>query len=150
MAQQAQTQIQNAISQHDRVHCSTNLPLPYTKEEKDIPKSVVERLEAAAAMAKYDNIRKDNKPLLIVNKDLPQWWETLDHPVTNWDKIKRQIYISGLRRDIQTKVKEANTATMEETLAHARDIEVTLKDKKKTTFVASVQSHNNQDEEDVP
>ena len=45
---------------------------------------------------------------------------------------------------------EANKTTMEETLAYARDIEVTLHNKEKTTFVASIQSHKDKGAKDMP
>ena len=230
--------MQNALTQHDRVRRSTDLPLFYAKKEKDTitAKFLIERLEAAAVVATYDDARKCNELFLTLREDALQWWKTLDNEDVNradWEEVKgqflaawdpratprticmnltdltqrstesvqqyylrvaaifrkffqiqpatdlpaivetvpdavdaavadgfleaiqlegavherkitqrfvlKQIFISGLREDIRSKVMEADKETLSETLVYARDMEIILNDRKKSSNVSAIQ-----------
>ena len=97
MAAQVAAQIQTALTQHDSVWRSTDLPLFYAKKEKDFitAKYLVERLKAAAVVAGYNNTRKCNELHLTLREDALQWWKTLDNKDVNkvdgWEEVKRQF-----------------------------------------------------------
>ena len=236
--------MQNALTQHDRVRRSTDLPLFYAKKEKDTitAKFLIERLEAAAVVATYNDARKCNKLYLTLREDALQWWKTLDNEDVdreNWDEVKRQflaawdpratprticmnlteltqrstesvqqyylrvaaifrkffqiqpatdlpdivenvpdavaaviddgfleavqmegarhertttqrfvlkqIFISGLKEDVRSKVMEADKTTLSETLAYARDMEIILNDRKKSSHVSAIHTPEAED-----
>ena len=49
-----------------------------------------------------------------------------------------QLFIAGLKDEIRSKVMEAGKDNIQESLAHARELEVILNDKKKSNVVASI------------
>jgi hypothetical protein len=63
--------------------------------------------------------------------------------------FKHQLFIAGLKEDIKMKIMEAGEVTIQESVAHARELEVIHEDQKKRSTVGNIvaDSLNDLDEE---
>ena len=89
--------LEDALRNHDRIRRSTDLPLFYGRKEKDsvTPEFLIDRLEAAAVVARWDtDARKCTEFHLILRDRALLWWKSLRHGdinITVWDTVKTQF-----------------------------------------------------------
>ena len=61
----------------------------------------------------------------------------------------RQLFITGLKDELRSKIMETDKATLQESLSLARELEVIVQEKMKTTLVAEVEDEDTLGEEDI-
>lgn len=98
MADVAAQAIAQGLRAHDEVRRSTQLPLFYgfDKENTISANTLLDRVDAAAAVANWDNAQKCRQLFLILRKEALLWWESLRHVDgldrnTNWDQVKQRF-----------------------------------------------------------
>ena len=98
----AQQVIQQALIAHDRVRCTTDIPLFYGKKGKDTitPQQLVEQLERASRVAGWDALanpsqRKTDEFFLSLRENALSWYNTLDNIISynkeDWDELKKKF-----------------------------------------------------------
>lgn len=88
----------NALTQHDRVRRSTDIPLFHGNRAKDTitPQQLIERLDRAARVARWnDDERKCDEFFLCLRGDAIAWANTLDNLLDfdkgDWDSVKEEF-----------------------------------------------------------
>jgi hypothetical protein len=95
-------QIQQALIAHDRVRCTTDIPLFYGKQGKDMitPQQLVERLERASRVAGWDALanpghQKTDEFFLSLRNNALSWYNTLDNIIgynkEDWNELKKKF-----------------------------------------------------------
>jgi hypothetical protein len=95
-------QIQQVLIAHDRVQCTTDIPLFYGRKGKDTisPQQLVERLEKAARVAQWNALanpgqRKCDEFFLSLRDNALSWYNTLDNIIgfdkEDWDELKKKF-----------------------------------------------------------
>jgi hypothetical protein len=59
--------------------------------------------------------------------------------------FKHQLFIAGLKEDIRTKIMEAGKPSIQESVAHARELEVIHEDRKKGSTVGNIAENEDND-----
>src|SRR6266404_4161478 len=90
--------VANALTQHDKVRRSTDIPLFYGRKDKDSisPHQLIERLERAARVARWDtDLRKCDEFFLCLRDKAISWANTLDNIADfnkeNWNDVKKEF-----------------------------------------------------------
>jgi len=90
--------VANALTQHDKVRRSTDIPLFYGRKDKDSisPHQLIERLERAARVARWDtDLRKCDEFFLCLRDKAISWANTLDNirgfNKENWQDVKKEF-----------------------------------------------------------
>ena len=88
--------VAQALTQHDRVRRSTDIPLFYANKTKDTisAQQLIDRIETAAKVAKWDDARKVDEFYLCLRSDAISWWNTLENILDfkrSWDNIKDEF-----------------------------------------------------------
>ena len=98
MADVAAQAIAQGLRAHDEVRRSTQLPLFYgfDKENTISANTLLDRVEAAAAVANWDDAQKCRQLFLILRKEALLWWESLRHVdglnrVEDWNQVKQRF-----------------------------------------------------------
>jgi hypothetical protein len=61
--------------------------------------------------------------------------------------FKHQLFIAGLKEDIRMKIMEAGKPSIQESVAHAREVEVIHEDRKKGSTVGNIGAQDNNDDD---
>jgi hypothetical protein len=87
-----------ALTAHDRVRRSTDIPFFYGRKEKDTvtPQQLIERLEKAARIAGWaDGERRCDEFYMCLRDQAMSWYNTLenipDFNMKNWDEMKAEF-----------------------------------------------------------
>jgi hypothetical protein len=94
--------IQHTLIQHDRVRRSTDIPLFYSRKDKDTisQQQLIYRLEKASRIAGWDglpnpDLRKTDEFYLSLRDDALSWYNTLDNifdfNTENWNNLKTKF-----------------------------------------------------------
>jgi hypothetical protein len=90
--------VAQALTQHDKVRRSTDIPLFYGKKDKDTisPQQLIERIERAARVANWNtDERKCDEFFLCLRDKAISWHNTLDNVddfnKTNWTDVKKEF-----------------------------------------------------------
>jgi hypothetical protein len=90
--------VAQALTQHDKVRRSTDIPLFYGKKDKDTisPQQLIERIERAARVANWNtDERKCDEFFLCLRDKAISWHNTLDNvddfDKNNWTSVKREF-----------------------------------------------------------
>lgn len=88
----------NALTQHDKVRRSTDIPLFYGRSDKDTitPNQLIERIERAARVANWNNDeRRCDEFFLCLREKAISWFNTLDNIAgfdkKNWNDVKTEF-----------------------------------------------------------
>ena len=91
-------QLAEALTNHDRVRRSTDIPLFYGKKGKDTvtPQQLIERLEKAAGIAGWATPkRKTDEFYMCLREGAMSWFNTLDNIIgfdkESWDDVKAEF-----------------------------------------------------------
>ena len=91
-------QLAEALTNHDRVRRSTDIPLFYRKKGKDTvtPQQLIERIEKAAGIAGWATPkRKTDEFYMCLREGAMSWFNTLDNIIRfnneNWDDVKAEF-----------------------------------------------------------
>ena len=98
MGDVAAAAIAQGLRAHDEVRRSTQLPLFYgfDKENTISANTLIDRVNAAAVVANWDNPQKCRQLFLILRKEALLWWESLRHVNNldrneNWDQVTQRF-----------------------------------------------------------
>jgi len=85
-----------ALTEHDRMRRSTDIPLFYARRDKDtvLPRILIDRIEDAAAIATWDEARKIRELKLCLRERAIIWWKSLRDTTINtavWDDVKKEF-----------------------------------------------------------
>jgi hypothetical protein len=90
--------VAQALTQHDKVRRSTDIPLFYGKKDKDTisPQQLIERIERAARVANWNtDERKCDEFFLCLRDKAISWHNTLDNvddfDKNNWTDVKKEF-----------------------------------------------------------
>ena len=104
MAAEAAAAIAQGLRLHDDVRRSTQLPcfFGFDKENTVSANTLVDRVEAAAAIAGWDDARKCREFFLVLRREASLWWESLRHldfnRNTEWARVKERFLKSYAAR----------------------------------------------------
>lgn len=96
-AEAAAAAVAQGLRLHEDVRRSTQLPLFYgfDKENTVSAHTLIDRVEAAAAVANWDDPRKCRELQLILRREAALWWESLRHfdidRNANWNQVKERF-----------------------------------------------------------
>ena len=85
-----------ALTEHDRMRRSMDIPLFYARRDKDtvLPRILIDRIEDAAAIATWDEARKIRELKLCLREHAIIWWKSLRDTTINiavWDEVKKEF-----------------------------------------------------------
>ena len=88
--------ITQALNDHDRMRCSTDIPLFYARRKKDtvLPRILIDRIEDAAAIATWDEARKIREQKLCFRERAIIWYKSLKDDnidLAIWDDVKKEF-----------------------------------------------------------
>jgi hypothetical protein len=91
-----EAQLQNALMRHENVRRSTDIPPFFGVKGKDtvLPHVLLQRVEAAAEVANWDDARKCRELYLILREKALEWYESLRHlqvDTRNWGALQREF-----------------------------------------------------------
>jgi hypothetical protein len=85
-----------ALTDHERLKRSTDMPLYFGRKEKDTitARHLIERIEKGAVIAAWDAARKCNELYMLLRDKAMVWYESLvdeELDLQDWDVVKREF-----------------------------------------------------------
>ena len=85
-----------ALTDHERLKRSTDMPLYFGRKEKDTitTRHLIERIERGAEIATWDAARKCNELYMLLRDKALVWYESMvddELDLKDWDVVKREF-----------------------------------------------------------